>query len=243
MMRIYQSVFDVMRPMPPFIHQLRDANRKEVKSQTRRVLSPQPISTTGFWKELHWANEDHFRKGAIEHCKYGKAGNILYMREPLFKGPFDFACYADSKTVVFDIVTGEPVKWKWKVDTLSQLYMPKIAARSFFQYEFVRVERVQEITRDSAKAEGMNKVWYWYEGRDLNYFKRGVLNPYIANFSVLWDEINGPRGYGWDVNPWVWVLGYKPFDMKEISVINSNMTEAEWKQMYQGEWEVGDGKE
>lgn len=224
-MRIYQSTFDVMRPMPLFIRQLRDANREGLKSQTRRVLDPQPILTTGFWKDLHWGNENHFRKGAVEHCKYGKAGSILYMREPLFKGPFDFAHYVDSKTVVFDIMTGEPVKWKWKVNTLSQLYMSKVAARSFFQYEFIRVERLQEMRYPyhDVFAEGLRPVWHGETFGKTGAYERWLLKQY----KELWNVINEKRGYGWDVNPWVWVLGYKPFDMRPMSVINSNMTEVE----------------
>jgi hypothetical protein len=231
-MRIYQSTFDVMRSMPPFIPRLRDANREGLKSQTRRVIAL-PKWSTNKWQDFELAEDGtpltiDKNTGCLAqiHCHYGKPGHILYMREPLFKGPFDFAHYADSKTVVFDIMTGEPVKWMWKVNTLSQLYMPKVAARSFFQYEFIRVQQVQEITRADAKAEGVNNLWSWDAERNAahpEHFRRALLNPYVANYSVLWDEINAKRGFGWDVNPWVWVLGYKLFDMKEISVINSNM--------------------
>jgi hypothetical protein len=154
-MRIYQSAFDVLRPMPPFIRPLRDVNREGRKSQTRRVIDPQPISTTGFWKGLHWGNESHFRKGAVEFCKYGKVGRFLYMREPLVKHSAGVACYADDIVTALDIMTGEPIKWQWKRDTLSQLYMPKRAARLFFQYESIRVERLQEISIGDCWAEGI----------------------------------------------------------------------------------------
>ena len=30
-----------------------------------------------------------------------------------------------------------------------------------------------------------------------------------AAFRVLWDSINAKRGFGWDVNPWVWVIEFK----------------------------------
>lgn len=240
-MRIYQDAFDVMRAMPPFKRQLRDANREGRKSQTRRVIDPQPISTTGFWKGLHWANEDHFRKGAVEHCKYGKVGSFLYMREPLFKGPFDFAHYADDKTVVFDIMTGEPIKWKWKVNTLSQLYMPKIAARLFFQYESIRVEKVQDVSINDCWAEGITVV-------DVLHLSHGMKPSDIINaYATLWNSINADRGYGWNINPWVWALGYKPLDLRPISVINSNMViiddpfqSREEAEKAMREWEVRD---
>ncbi len=193
---IAQSIFDVMRPMPPFRPELREANREGVKSQTRRVMDPQPISTTGFWKGLHWANEDHFRKGAIELCKYGQAGDYCYMREPLIRiGAYAF--YKDDQKPVVSLITGEVVTWRWKNDVLTSIFMPKEAARSIYRYESIRVERVQEITEEDALDEGVTSP-----GAKLH-------------FRILWENINASRGFGWDVNPWVWVLGYKPVEAND----------------------------
>jgi hypothetical protein len=55
----------------------------------------------------------------------------------------------------------------------------------------VRVERVQSIGGDGARAEGI----------DPDY---GPLC--IAAFHELWDSINAKRGYSWESNPWVWVV-------------------------------------
>jgi len=38
----------------------------------------------------------------------------------------------------------------------------------------------------------------------------GADGIYRRSFQVLFDHINLKRGFGWDVNPWVWVLGYAP---------------------------------
>jgi hypothetical protein len=146
---------------------------------------------------------------------YGRGGDLRYMREPLFKGPFDFAHYVDTKTVAFSSLTGEPIKWRWKKDVLSQLYMPKEAARTFKNYEYISAEKLQKISRAEAKAEGVSNIWHWDPDRDIHHFSRGVLNTFVANYSVLWDEINAKRGYGWDVNPWVWVIVYKDFLSEE----------------------------
>jgi len=64
----------------------------------------------------------------------------------------------------------------------------------------VRVERVQDITEDDAKAEGTTPS---IVGDDLDHLK------FRAGFQSLWDKINASRGFGWDVNPWVWVLEFK----------------------------------
>ena len=34
------------------------------------------------------------------------------------------------------------------------------------------------------------------------------MNP-IEAFENLWDSINVKRGYGWDKNPWVWVIEFE----------------------------------
>lgn len=209
---ISQTVLDLMKPMPPFIRALRDEIREGRKTQTRRVIDPQPFVTTGFWKNMHWGSEAHFVKGAVEFCRYGRAGDIRYLREPLYHGFGGVAYYQDDDVMVCSCVTGEPITWKWNANVLSQLYMPKAAARTLRLYESIRVERVQKITSEDAKAEGVSNLWKWDAERwdkHPEHFERGELKPYVANFSVLWDEINARRGYGWTVNPWVWVIGFK----------------------------------
>lgn len=204
---ISNVIYEIMRPMPVFKPELRQANRDGVKSQTRRVINPQPISTTGFWRGLHWANDGHFRRGAIEHCPYGKAGDYCYMREPLYHGFGGVAYYRDDMTMARHGLIGEPITWRWKKDILTSIFMPREAARSLYQYASISVERVQDISRDDAKAEGVSGVWK-NPPENAEHYQRVLLNPYVANYSVLWDEINAGRGFGWDLNPWVWVLNY-----------------------------------
>lgn len=248
-MKIYRGV-DAMRALPIFKPEMRKANRDGLKSITRRVMDPQPISTTGFWKGLHWANESHFRKGAVELCNYGKVGDVVYMREPLVQvGAWAF--YKDDNRPVISLITGEMVKWRWQVKTLSGMFMPGEAARFIYRYESIRVERVQEITRDDAKAEGVRGVWVNPPANE-DHYQRVMLNPYVANYSVLWDEINGERGFGWDVNPWVWVLEYKvvetPSALSGTSPIleerqNGGGKEVDpvaWQRERMGEWKVND---
>ena len=37
----------------------------------------------------------------------------------------------------------------------------------------------------------------------------------VSFFEDLWDSINAKRGYGWDVNPWVWVIEFKSVEGEE----------------------------
>jgi hypothetical protein len=78
--------------------------------------------------------------------------------------------------------------------------MPRWASRITLEVTGVRVEPLQEITEEDARAEGVVPS---IVGSDLDAMK------YRAGFCSLWDGINAERGYGWTVNPWVWVVSFK----------------------------------
>ncbi len=116
---------------------------------------------------------------------------------------------AREETRKFGYCTLDPAK---HVKDEAALLMPKMCSR-FVDIEIlnVRVERLQSITREDARAEGVSHLWEWNGDRDPKYFERGLLNPYVANYSVLWDEING-ESLPWDKNPWVWAYSFSKFE-------------------------------
>jgi hypothetical protein len=75
--------------------------------------------------------------------------------------------------------------------------MPRWASRITLDLTDVRVERVQDISEEDARAEGASYGRPPYQSSEREWF------------SLLWDSINAKRGYGWDVNPWVWVLSFR----------------------------------
>jgi hypothetical protein len=79
-------------------------------------------------------------------------------------------------------------------------FMPRWACRTILEVTGVRVERVRDITEEDAKAEGIDDLWL---------VQHQVGPPRKREFWYLWDSLNGPRGFGWDVNPWVWVISFK----------------------------------
>ena len=85
--------------------------------------------------------------------------------------------------------------FRWK----PSIHMPKEAARIFLKVTDVRVERLQDITEEDAIAEGMSKT----------LVDGVVFISAKGNFHVLWDSLNIKRGYGWDTNPWVWVIEFE----------------------------------
>ncbi len=109
--------------------------------------------------------------------------------------------------------------------------MPRWASRITLEITDVRVERLQKITEEDAKAEGIEREVV--RGQDLgwkNYLWHGHFGSYgmgnkqtdnwphqfstykdsaVGCFSSLWELINAKRGYGWNVNPWVWVISFR----------------------------------
>jgi hypothetical protein len=73
--------------------------------------------------------------------------------------------------------------------------MPRWACRDVLEIVNIRVERVRDISEADAKAEGV----------EPDHETGG----YIDSYMCLWDKLNHSRGYGWDVNPWVWVIDFK----------------------------------
>jgi len=81
--------------------------------------------------------------------------------------------------------------------------MPRWASRITLEVTAVRVERVQDIAEADAIAEGCQPPFVDHLGNHRN--------PHGDNgeFHMLWDSINAKRGYGWDANPWVWVVEFR----------------------------------
>ena len=93
---------------------------------------------------------------------------------------------------------GEPGP-HWK----SAMFMPQWASRIGLELTDVRVQRVQEINREDARAEGIDA-----DGGDDEHRNRST----VENYRVVWDQINAKResgAFAWAKNPWVWALSFK----------------------------------
>lgn len=170
------------------------------KTQTRRVIVPQPKEILqGDWTEV---------------TPYGQAGDRLAHLEPykIFRPRFAPTLSAglrgnyldDDKefcVIPFKLTKAEWDKWtkrKRPYAKTSSRYMYNSLIRYWYEITGVRVERVQDISRKEAEAEGCKEYsdgvgWYGPE----------------VQFCQLWDSINKKRGYEWDVNPYVFVYTYR----------------------------------
>lgn len=140
-------------------------------------------------------------------CSYGQIGDRLWVRESL-RGDgqpgnrrIGIMRYAADGEMVLD--NGVPV--------CPSKHMPRWASRITVEITDIRVERLQEISEEDAIAEGMQKsiggLWCGAPHRAHGCPKQH--NTAVEAFADLWDSLNAKRGYGWDVNPRVWVIEFR----------------------------------
>ena len=89
--------------------------------------------------------------------------------------------------------------------------MFRVDSRITLEVTDVWVQLLNEITDADAQAEGIFQVqgdrFGWsHEVKEETYERHS--RPTQA-FRTLWNSINAKRGYGWDVNPWVWAINFK----------------------------------
>ncbi len=131
----------------------------------------------------------HKLRGYIEkNPPYGK-GDILYVRETWaeWTGGYIYRTWISP----FPQPGSYPTT-VWR----PSIHMPKEAARIWLKVMGVRVERLQEITIDGCEEEG---CWCGHNGD-------------IFTFMALWDSTikkSDLNRYGWDANPWVWVIEFE----------------------------------
>ena len=78
--------------------------------------------------------------------------------------------------------------------------MPHWASRVSLEVVGVKVERLQDISKEDARAEGVR-----LDGKPDDCVS--PLHQYA--FHQLWESIYEPDGFGWDTNPWVWCVTFK----------------------------------
>ncbi|MDJ1494181.1 hypothetical protein QNI19_14655 [Cytophagaceae bacterium DM2B3-1] len=208
------------------------------KTQTRRILKPQPSPDPArisfYGGKFGWMPESNSGKVGIFNpygykAKYGQKGDILWVKEAMYMDANDNWNYkADNTPFMFSLfASDEKIKevHEWvnsrKLKSYGGMYMPKFAARIWLKITDIRLERFQSITEQDAIAEGV-QVMPVYDATtkqdQVRYrdYRKAEDNPkgrlfHSAKYSyfTLWDKING-RGQHLQ-NPWVWVITFERF--------------------------------
>lgn len=107
---------------------------------------------------------------------------------------------------------------KWK----PALFMPKEAARIWLKVTDGRVERLQSITVEGAIREGAEgeKCHHTNAGAFgcTDCMNTGWIEPPQVEFMQIWNSTikkSNIDRYGWDANPWVWVIEFERCEKPE----------------------------
>ena len=142
-------------------------------------------------------NEDGITQYLAERRMPYAAGDILWVRETWAKvAPDIYAYKADND---------------WQVPRWHpSIHMPKEAARLFLRVTDVRLERLREMKPCDIQREGCP---YRYAG-----FNQEESPDYEGWMRDVWNRTIAPQEsgrYGWDANPWVWVIEFERTDAEE----------------------------
>lgn len=184
------------------------------KTMTRRVIKgllPEEIEAMG--KRLGYC-DNWWKSTSVALNAPCSVGDILWVRESWAKINGSFVYRADDNAVAFFKRAGIAVKWR------PSIHMPKEAARIFLRVTKVSVERAQDIADSDAIDEGMLSYHGWETPEYLaavEKAKRDGTEPPLGftpreRFAYIWDSLRKPadiKQYGWDANPWVWVISFE----------------------------------
>lgn len=193
------------------------------KTQTRRVVKPQPesdiqsaypdASGNGF---IFWSTPPSDKLAAFTKEQYQDegikpphpVGNRIWVRETW--ATKDHLTHVKPRNLpvmskIYYIAT--PEFGLVNVDKFRpSIHMPRWASRITLEITDVRVQRLQEITEEDARAEGVER---YQNGMYRDYCGSGDMPVQFArtSFSTLWDSIHGPDA--WEQNPWVWAYTFR----------------------------------
>lgn len=168
------------------------------KIMTRRVINPQPIIDTesgsvfdGKYRKQYSIHD--WRNHFIDDWSRWMPEDMLWVRETWCMEFIDENLHGEKYSFKADgnelVTINDKSPWK------PSIHMPKEASRIWLQVMNIKIERLQEISEDDAKAEGALPV------------ECGPVACCKCGFSELWKTINGAES--WQSNPWVWVIEFK----------------------------------
>ena len=151
-------------------------------------------------------------------CPYGEPGDILRVKEGYriisnLSRTRHVAGFYTVGTTKFNVelTQDEYAKWckrKYPYRATPGRFMYNSLCRTTLINREVRVERLQDITKKDAIAEGIGWSPAFPEGYTAPGCPRGFGSAEGA-FMWLWDSINTKHGRTWDDNPWVWRVRFE----------------------------------
>ena len=179
------------------------------KTCTRRVIElPENMDGVPVGKSGDSSNPLGFMyPGGIKRPPY-QPGDILYVRETWCALPVNEAGHMRGHSIYYYRADGDLRPEGWRGKWRPSIHMPKEAARIWLKVTNVRVERLQEITIDGIRNEGISSM----------AVHAGDMEIALKEWKNLWNSTikkTGLDSYGWEANPWVWVIEFERCEKPE----------------------------
>jgi hypothetical protein len=220
-----------LKPIP-FNTEMTKAILENRKTTTRRKIKGLPETAYDF--EYAGNNTVEFLYGICSERVFMdlsmtmeipyQIGDILWVREtwqsykikkPIKAIPFDFKPIGYMYKAD-DVINSDGSKIKWR----PSIHMPFEAARIFLKVTGVHIEELQDITEEEAKREGAIKAKYYMHPQDgKTLYEDNINGTYREGFQGLWNSTIKKSKlplYGWDANPYVWVIKFERIDKEDI---------------------------
>lgn len=200
------------------------------KTVTRRVLAEKVLleKKWGLDREpyLHHGKWYYDEQTAVDDSrtielkpKY-QPGDILYVRETWQKTYInDGTTHPTNFRYEYKASDEQRTVYRW----LPSIHMPKEAARIWLKVTNVRVERLLRMSHEAAKQEGIHYCespdgFTWKVDSDMNccYVTPSGAFEALWNGTVNKDDMDR---YGWEANPWVWVIEFEQCKKPEEVVL------------------------
>lgn len=194
---------------------------KKIPVEVHRIEPIQPFDSGNLEFECHWGgympDVPGFTDGVTVVKPPYQPGVILYVRETWNTNPlYDYGNELNKYVYKADY-DGHAGEFGWH----PSIHMPKEAARIWLKVMDVRVERLQDMKPEDVRKEGMRLTITPNECKS-QYDKIGAIHFYEEarkKFSELWNSTlkkSDLARYGWDANPWVWVIEFERCEKPEI---------------------------
>ena len=203
--------------------------RSKLKTQTRRLLTWPLLGPKLNGRQRIYTAKDLIRERAaiVALCPKGVSGDRLWAREACIIAPPRFTSYSELKRMDCPVdKDGNRRLIQYLADNSNTeaalgyglrvtppMFMPRWASRFSLEITEVRIERVQDISEDDARAEGCDPCPHVRGGSGL--MPGGCPchiegRPYACSYAQGWDELNGHRkGATWEFNPYCWVIAFR----------------------------------
>ncbi len=200
------------------------------KTMTRRVLKHDTFFENG-WpirKDGRKIGVSFAKAPTLEQTAY-RPGDLLYLRENFSYDMQDHGCHMPPSYWYW--ADGNPEHGDWSKPKPS-IHMPRSASRLTLEVTCVKVERLQDISEEDAKAEGVESLDFEREDFDWKicptcggtrlYCHQSMAgasfdtdctycDTYIKRFQHLWTSIHAKAAdeEPWQGNPWVCAVSFR----------------------------------